>query len=227
MLRGIAGKPHASEDIIVARDIELAKLTGCHLHVQHVSSARSIELIRDAKARGIRVTAEVTPHHLWLTDEDVGYDTNFKMNPPLRTAIDREALRAALAEGVFDCIATDHAPHAIHEKQCEFDLAMPGIVGLETLLPLGMKLVRDKHLSLKKFIELVTIGPARALKLPAGTLSPGADADICVFDPNEKWVIDPEKLKSKSRNTPFGKWEVQGRVRRTYLRGRVVFEKPD
>jgi dihydroorotase len=227
LMAGIVGKPHASEDIIVARDIELAALTGARLHIQHVSSKRSVEMIREGKARGVKVTGEATPHHLWLTDEDVyksNYDTNFKMNPPLRTAEDREALRQALADGTLDNIATDHAPHAIHEKAVEFDIAAPGLVGLEQLLGLSLKLVKDKVLTMRRMVELLTIGPSKLVGLPTGTLSVGAEADVCIFDPSAKVIVEPAKLKSKSKNTPFGGWELPGKVIRTYHRGKLVFE---
>ncbi|MGH9526573.1 MAG: amidohydrolase family protein, partial [Terriglobales bacterium] len=184
----------------------------------------SVRLIAAGKARGVRVTAEVTPHHLTLTDADIrGYDANFKMNPPLRSAADREALIAALADGTIDAVATDHAPHAPHEKEQEFSRAPFGIIGLETALPLVLRLVAAGRLSLPRAIAVLTSGPAQCFSLPGGSLASGAPADITVFDPAENWVCDPALLRSKSRNTPFAGQTMTGRVRHTIVAGRVVY----
>ena len=220
-LRGISG---ASEDTMVARDILLAEECGGHIHIAHLSTAGSVRLVREAKARGVRVTAEVTPHHLTLIDEDVrDYDANFKMNPPLRTREDREAVLAGLADGTIDVIATDHAPHAAHEKQQEFNRAPFGIIGLETALPLVLRLVDAGRISLARMVEALSCRPAAIFGLPGGTLEPGAVADITVFDPEQRWVCDPAQSKSKSRNTPFAGWEFKGRAVYTLVGGRVVF----
>jgi len=220
-LRGISG---ASEDTMVARDILLAEECGGHIHIAHLSTAGSVRLVREAKARGVRVTAEVTPHHLTLIDEDVhDYDANFKMNPPLRTREDREAVLAGLADGTIDVVATDHAPHAAHEKQQEFNRAPFGIIGLETALPLVLRLVDAGRISLARMVDALACRPAAIFGLPGGTLEPGAVADITVFDPEQRWVCDPAQSKSKSRNTPFAGWEFKGRAVYTLVGGRVVF----
>jgi dihydroorotase len=193
--------------------------------VQHVSAARTLELIRAAKQRGLPVSCEVTPHHFTLADEDLtDYDTNKKMMPPVRTKKDREALRAGLADGTVNAIATDHAPHAPQDKQTEFDQAKFGCIGIETLLPLCLNLVRKKIITLRRMVELLTVGPAEILGLNAGTLTPGADADIVVFDPNKEWRITAENFFSKARNCPYTGWDVTGHVVRTFVRGRKVFE---
>lgn len=220
-LRGISSE---SEAAMVARDILLAERTGARLHLAHVSAAASVRLLAEAKARGARVTAEVTPHHLTLTDEDIqSYDANYKMNPPLRGAADREALIAALADGTIDAVATDHAPHAPHEKEQEFSRAPFGVIGLETALPLVLRLVSARRLTLARAIAVLTSGPAQAFGLSGGTLAAGAPADITVFDPEAEWVCDPARLQSKSRNTPFGGQAMRGRVRHTIVAGRVVY----
>lgn len=221
---GLRGMSAESEAAMVARDILLAERTGARLHIAHVSTAASVRLIAAGKARGVRVTAEVTPHHLTLTDADIrGYDANFKMNPPLRSAADREALIAALADGTIDVVATDHAPHAPHEKEQEFSRAPFGIIGLETALPLVLRLVAAGRLSLPRAIAVLTSGPAQCFSLPGGSLASGAPADITVFDPAENWVCDPALLRSKSRNTPFAGQTMTGRVRHTIVAGRVVY----
>ncbi|MGH9506145.1 MAG: dihydroorotase [Terriglobales bacterium] len=221
---GLRGMSAESEAAMVARDILLAERTGARLHIAHVSTAASVRLIAAGKARGVRVTAEVTPHHLTLTDADIrGYDANFKMNPPLRSAADREALIAALADGTIDAVATDHAPHAPHEKEQEFSRAPFGIIGLETALPLVLRLVAAGRLSLPRAIAVLTSGPAQCFSLPGGSLASGAPADITVFDPAENWVCDPALLRSKSRNTPFAGQTMTGRVRHTIVAGRVVY----
>ena len=222
---GLSGIPNAAEDVMVARDIALARLTGGRLHIAHVSTRGAVELVRQAKAEGLAVTAEAAPHHFTLTEEAVeGYNTNAKMAPPLRLAEDVEALREGLGDGTIDAIATDHAPHHRDEKEVEFDQAANGIVGLETALPLTLKLVRAKVLSLAEALSKLTVHPARILRLPYGTLSVGAPADVVLFDPAQKWRLEPEKLRSKSKNTPFGGWELTGKVILTMMSGRVVYE---
>jgi len=221
---GLGGRPATAEEVMVARDCCLAELTGAHVHIAHLSTAGAVRLVKEAKARGIRVTAEVTPHHLLLTEEAVrGYDPNTKMNPPLRTKRDQEALLEALADGTIDCIATDHAPHALSEKEGDFDGAAAGIVGLETAASVLLdRLVRPGLLSLKILVERLTAGPARALNLPGGSLAPGVDADVTILDPARELTIDPAGFHSKSRNTPFGGWRVTGMPWMTLIGGRVA-----
>jgi dihydroorotase len=223
---GLPGAPAAAEDVMVARDILLAELTGAHVHIAHLSTAGAARLVREAKARGVRVTAEATPHHLTLTDEAVrGYDPNTRMNPPLRTRRDVEALTEALADGTIDCVATDHAPHAVAEKEGEFDLAAPGIVGLETAVPLLLdRLVRPGSVGLGTLITRMSAGPARTLGLPGGTLAPGAPADLTILDLDRPVTIDPASFKSKSRNTPFGGLAVRGGPVMTIVAGVVVWK---
>ena len=223
---GITGIPAAAENVMIARDLQLAELTGGRLHVQHVSTRGGVELIRAAKARGIYVTAEATPHHFTLTDEAVvGYRTGAKVNPPLRTAEDVEAVREGVRDNTLDCIATDHAPHHYDEKEQAFEDAPFGLVGLETALALGLaELVDDGVLDLPGLIERMSTAPARAFGLPAGTLAEGTPADVVVFDPEETWTVDPARFVSKSRNTPFGGRAVRGRVRLTIVGGRVVWD---
>ncbi len=227
---GIPGIPASSEDVAVARDARLAEITGGRLHVCHVSSARSVEIIRRAKERGVRITGEGTPHHFTLTDEAVAdsvFDSNTKMNPPLRSEADRVAVIEGLADGALDAIATDHAPHAELEKLVEFDRAPFGIIGLETSLALSIgTLVGGGHLSLAAMIERMTIAPARILGLEAGTLRPGAPADVVVFDPDEKWTLEREHIFSKSPNTPFLGTAMTGRVILTLLDGHATHELP-
>jgi dihydroorotase len=222
---GLRGIPAAAEAIMVARDLMLAELTGGHVHLCHVSTRQSVELIRRAKDAGVRVSAEVTPHHLTLTHEACdGYNTNAKMNPPLREPEDVEALRQALKDGVIDVIATDHAPHHYDAKERAFDDAPFGIVGLETALGLGLReLVGTGVLSLAELIERMSTGPARVFHLPGGTLKPGSPADLVLFDPGSRWRVDPSRFFSKSRNTPFAGWELTGRVVRTVVGGRTVY----
>jgi dihydroorotase len=223
---GLCGIPSAAEEVMVARDIALAELTGCRIHIAHVSSEGSVRLIREAKSRGVPVTAEATPHHLHLTDEaTLGYNTNAKMNPPLRLWRDREALREGLRDGTIGMIATDHAPHAPAEKEQEFDQAPFGVVGLETALSLTLMLVEEGALTLSQAIERLTIGPARAFGLPYGTLAVGALADVTIIDPEAAWVVDPAAFRSRSRNTPFGGWKLKGRAAMTIVGGRVIFEE--
>jgi dihydroorotase len=223
---GVAGAPAAAEDIMVARDILLAELTGAHVHIAHLSTAGAVRLVRDAKARGVRVTAEVTPHHLVLTEDAVRtFDANAKMNPPLRSKRDTEALLEALVDGTIDCIATDHAPHAGSEKEGEFDRAAFGIVGLETAVGLMLdRLVKPGALPLATLISRLSRDPARLLGLPGGHLAPGAPADVTILDPAAEWTVDPARFQSKSRNTPFGGWPVTGRPWKTIVGGGIVWE---
>jgi dihydroorotase len=222
---GLRGQPAAAESTMVARDLELCELTGARYHVAHVSTAASVRLVRDAKKRGLPVTCEVTPHHLTLTDEAcTSYDTHTKCAPPLRSESDLAALREALADGTIDCIATDHAPHGIQEKELEFDQAAFGMIGLETALALGLKLVDEKVLDLATLVKRLTIGPARIFELPAGTLARGAAADVVAFDPESSWSVDPRGLHSKSKNSPFLGWGLRGRVAFTLVGGRLVHE---
>ncbi len=223
---GLRGWPHAAEDIIVARNIILSRYTGAHIHMQHISSAHSVDLMRRAKQDGVNVTAEATPHHIALTEEALGtYDTNFKMNPPLRTEADRKAIIAGLRDGTLDCIGTDHAPHAPEEKDKEFDYAPNGIIGLETALPVCLEvLVRKNKFKLSHVIDLLPRRAATILKLPAGTLAPGAAADVCLFDPDETWTYDTYKAFSKSINSPWNKQKLTGRVKTTIVAGKVIYQ---
>ena len=202
---GLTGQPAAAEDVMVARDIVLAELTGAHVHIAHLSTAGAVRLVRDGKARGVRVTAEVTPHHLLLTDEAVrDYDPNTKMQPPLRSNRDVEAVLEGLLDGTIDCVATDHAPHALSEKEGEFAEAASGVVGLETAVPLLLdRLVRPGRLDLSTFVARMSAGPARVLGLPGGSLAPGAAADITILDLERPFTVDPAAFHSRSRNTPF------------------------
>jgi dihydroorotase len=220
---GLKGIPAPAEAIMVYREIALAEYTGKRVHIAHVSTAMSTELIRSAKTRGVRVTAETTPHYFTLTDEAVeGYNTNAKMNPPLRTEKDRRAILSGLADGTFDAIATDHAPHSILEKEVEFDLAMNGIIGLETSLPLSLSLVRDGVINEKRLIELMSLAPARILGLEAGTLNPGAVADITVINPDLEFTYSEDMVVSKSKNSPFLGWKLKGRAVLTMMGGRIT-----
>ncbi len=224
---GLRGWPHAAEDLIVSRNVIISSYTGAHIHLQHISSGYSVEIIRLAKARGVKITAEATPHHLALTEAGLsGYDTNWKMNPPLRTETDRQALIAGLRDGTLDCIGTDHAPHTNYEKDREFDYAPNGILGLETALPVVLSvLIKEGKFKLPAVIDLMTRKAAQILTLEAGTLSAGAPADICLFDPVEKWRYDARAGQSKSSNSPWDGQELTGRVKVTIVDGRVVFER--
>jgi dihydroorotase len=221
---GLKGIPSAAEEVMIARDLVLAELTTAHLHIAHLSTAGGVRLVRDAKARGVNVTAEVTPHHLLLTDEVIrSYDGNFKMSPPLRTKRDQEALLEALADGTIDAIATDHAPHALAEKEGEFDRSAFGVVGLETALAVLLdRLVRPGLLSLPTLIARLTSGPARALGLPGGSLAVGSVADLTVLDLDREWTIEPSRFLSKSRNSPFNGWSVKGKPWMTIVGGQVI-----
>jgi len=223
---GLRGWPAVAEDVMVQRDILLAGYTGGHAHVAHVSSARAVGFVREAKRENVRVTCEVTPHHLVLDESAVGeYDTNAKMNPPLRTRADIEALLCAAADGTIDAIATDHAPHHSDEKCVEFPLAPFGVIGLETAVPVCLdRLVRTERLSLTRLVELFTSGPARVLRLPAGTLRPGAAADVTLLDLERETTIRSQEFLSKSRNTPFNGWKLRGAAVLTLVAGRVVHD---
>ena len=222
---GLRGQPAEAEEVIVARDLAIARMTGSRLHLCHLSSARSVELVRRAKAEGIRVTAEVTPHHLVFSDEDlVSYDTNMKVNPPLRSAEDRDALRAGLADGTIDAIATDHAPHAVEEKEAEFDQSPPGTIGLETALAAVLThLVEPGILSLARAIDAMSAVPARILGAMdhGGPIEPGRPANVVVFDPAAEWVVEPPFV-SKSRNSAFTGLTLRGAVVHTMLRGELT-----
>jgi dihydroorotase len=225
---GLRGWPRVAEDIIVARDLLLAEYTRARYHVAHVSTAGAVRLIREGKSRGIAVTAEVTPHHLLLTHEALlGYDTACKVNPPLREPEDVEALRAALADGTIDCIATDHAPHGVLEKEVELAEAAPGMIGLELCVPLLLGLVREGALPLSRLVDALTAAPARIVGLEPPRLREGACADLVLIDPAMRWTIDPALLRSKSKNTPFAGGRVQGRIVMTVCEGRVVHEQPE
>jgi dihydroorotase len=225
---GLPGIPAAAEEIMVARDIILAELTGGHVHLCHMSTRGSVELIRRGKDKGISVTAEATPHHFSLTqDRCEEYDTNAKMNPPLREAEDREAIREALKDGTIDVIASDHAPHHYDAKEREFENAPNGIIGLETAFGVAVKeLVEGGYLTLPELIDRMSARPARIFNLPGGTLAPGTPGDAVVLDPTVKWVVDPAASFSKSRNTPYGGETLVGRADLTIVRGRVVYRHP-
>lgn len=224
---GLRGQPAEAEELMAARDIALARLTGCRLHLLHISTAGTVELVRRAKEEGLPVTCEATPHHFTLTDDAlVGYDPHTKMNPPLRTTRDRDAIIAGLADGTIDAIATDHAPHSREEKDQEFEFAPPGLIGLETALPLTIsELVEPGHIDLARAIELLSVTPAKILGLHEhGRIEIGKPANLCVFSPSETWTVDPDRFRSRSRNTPFGGREVTGRVQATIFSGRFTFD---
>lgn len=224
---GLRGIPGAAESLMVDRDISLAELTGAHVHIAHMSARQSLRAVRAGKDLGVHVTCEVTPHHFTLTDElldgPVKYDTNLKMNPPLRERADRDAMLEGLADGTIDVIATDHAPHHADEKMVEFDRAPFGIVGLETAVPLVFdRLVHSGKISLRRAIELLSTNPARVMTIPGGTLTDGAPADVTIIDPDRMQTIDAAALKSRSKNTPFHGWTLRGGVVMTLVGGRVV-----
>lgn len=221
-LRGMTAEAEAS---VVERDVQVAQATGGHYHVAHLSTAEALKVVRRGKRARVQVTCETTPHHFALTDEDVGdYNTNFKMNPPLRSAADREALQVALADGTVDAIATDHAPHALHEKQVEFERAAFGIIGLETALGLAIaKLHRERGVPLSRIVELFSSGPARVMGLKSrGSLQRGYHADVTIFDPKARWTYDVRKSRSLARNSPFDSWQLTGRVAATIVGGKIV-----
>jgi dihydroorotase len=224
---GLRGKPNASEDIHIVRDILLAELTGGRIHLQHVSTRYGVEAIRQAKARGVQVTGEASPHHLLLTDEAVeGYRTEAKMNPPLRSPEDRDAVREALRDGTLDIVATDHAPHHYDEKEAAFDDAPNGVVGLETSLGLIFgHLVGKGLMDLPTMVERMSLAPAQIFNLPGGTLKVGSPGDVTIFDPEGEWVVDPATFLSKSGNTPFSGWRLKGKPRCTVVGGAVVWKE--
>ena len=241
---GLKGIPNGAEEAMVARDIFLSELTGGKLHIAHVSAEGAVSLIRAAKKRGVNVTAEATPHHLMLTDEAViglgglgglggfgefngGYDTDFKMNPPLRAKKDVEALREGLSDGTIDCVSTDHAPHSSIEKDVEFDHASFGVVGLETSLAIMLALADEGVLTLDSVVRLMALNPAKIMGLDKGTLKVGSSADIAIVDLGKKWTVDPAKFKSKGRNTPFKGMELKGKVVKTIVNGEVVYSAED
>ena len=220
---GLPGIPNAAESIAVMREIALCELTGVPVHIAHVSTAESVHAIRDAKLRGVRVTAETAPHYFTLTDQAVGlYNTHAKMNPPLRTEKDRQAVREALADGTIDAIATDHAPHSVLEKEVEFDRAANGIIGLETSLSLSLALVREGVLTLTQLIEKMAKNPARILGIESG-LQVGMPADITLIDSERVWTVKPENFQSRSRNTPFAGWEMRGKAVLTVAGGKIIY----
>jgi len=223
---GLKGIPRVAEDIATARDVMLAEYTNSPLHIAHVSTRGSVRIIREAKARGVKVTCETAPHYFTLTDDAVrGYNTNAKMNPPLREADDVAAIKEGLRDGTIDCIATDHAPHHLDEKDVEFNAAANGIIGLETSLPLSLKLVDDGILTLHELIEKMSVNPANILGISRGNLRAGNVADLTVIDPSAEWTVDTEKLSSKSRNTPFAGWKLKGAAVCTIRGGAVVFSR--
>ncbi|MEW6227856.1 MAG: dihydroorotase [Bacillota bacterium] len=226
---GLPGIPAASEEIVVARDICLAELTGARLHIAHVSTAGSVDLVRRAKEEGIAVTCEAAPHHFTLTDEAVaGYDTNTKVSPPLRTERDVEAVREGLADGTIDAIASDHAPHTAEEKEVEYELAAFGIIGLETSLALSItELVRPGILTIGQLVERMSYAPARILRLDWPGIAPGARADITVLDPDCEFVVDPDEFASKSRNTPYAGRRLRGKVLATIVEGKIAYQAVD
>ncbi len=220
---GLRGMPGVAEDIMIARDILLAKLTGGRVHILHVSTADGVDLIRQGIARGVRVSGEACPHHFLLTDESLRtFDSNFKMSPPLRTRADADAILAGLKDGTLAVLATDHAPHAPEKKLRELDQAPNGILGLETFLPLCVThLIEPGHLTWPQMLAKMTVNPAEVLGINRGTLKPGRPADVTVIDPKRKWTVDAKRFKSKSRNTPFHGWEVTGRAVATIVSGEL------
>lgn len=223
---GLRGSPKEAEDIMVARDVILSAKTGAHIHIQHVSSKNAIDIIRRAKSRGVNVSAEATPHHISFSDSEISdFNTNFKMNPPLRSEEDRLAILEGLADGTIDCIASGHAPHTDYEKDVEFDYAPNGVIGLETALGVTLdQLYHSKRLDLLETVALLTHRPAKLLDLDKGTLDTGADADVILFDPEQEWTPDSASFQSKSVNSPFIGRVLKGRVSKTFVSGKLVFE---
>ncbi len=222
---GLVGIPAAAEEVMVARDIILAGYTGAHIHIAHVSAAGAVRLVREAKARGVRVTAETAPHYFTLTDEAVrAFDTFARVYPPLRGQEDLEAVKEGLRDGTIDTIASDHAPHARTDKELEFDYAATGLTGLETSLALSLSLVQEGILTLPELIRKMTINPARVIHIPKGTLAEGADADITVIDPDRQWVVDPGTFRSRGKNTPFGGRHLTGKAVMTIVGGKISFQ---
>ncbi len=224
---GLRGIPAAAEAIMVQRDIALAELTGARLHLAHISTAQSVELIRRAKARGIKVTAETAPHYFTLTEKAVtGYNTHAKMNPPLRSEADRQAIRTALADGTIDVIATDHAPHSPEEKEVEFAAAANGITGLESAVGLSLALVHEGVISPERLVELMSVNPAKILQIDGGTLNEGESADITIINPQESWIFLSEKTLSKGKNTPFDTWPMKGYAEMIFTAGKQYLCRP-
>jgi len=226
-LLGLPGWPAAGEEVIVLRNILLAELCDHHIHCQHISAAGSVRLLREARARGVKISGEVCPHHIALMDEAIqNFDTNYKMNPPLRSQRDVDALLEGIADGTLSILASDHAPHADFEKEVEFDAAPFGIVGLETELGLFLELLVHKYrkIDIGRLIEMYTVEPARLLKLAAGTLSIGAVADVTLIDPNLEWTVKIDMFQSASRNSPFNGWQLRGRAVRTIVSGKTVWK---
>jgi dihydroorotase len=226
---GMAGIPSIAEELIVQRDIQIAEYTMGRIHIAHISTEKSVDMVRQAKKRNIQVTAEVTPHHLFLTDEACAFfNTNTKMNPPLRTEKDRQALVQGLIDGTIDCIATDHAPHTVQDKDVEYMAAPNGIIGLETSLALVLtRLVHTRKISASRMVEVMSSNPCRILGIQGGTLTPGHEADITVIDPEKYWIVNPDLFFSKSRNTPFTGWNLRGAAHLTLVSGQIVFESSD
>lgn len=223
---GLPGWPRMAEEIIVARDALLSEATGTPIHCQHLSAAGSVRILREAQARGVRLSGEVCPHHIALTDESLaGYDTSFKMNPPLREQSDIDALLEGIADGTIGILATDHAPHAVYEKEVEFAAAPFGIVGLETAVGIFCEILlhRRKVIDLPRLVAMLTINPARLLNLDRGTLSAGAPGDVTILDVQHEWTVDKERFASKGRNTPFHGWQLRGRAVRTIVGGRTAW----
>jgi len=228
-LLGLPGWPRMAEELVVARNAMLAEATGTRIHCQHISSAGSVRLLREAIARGVPISGEVCPHHIALTDENLsGYDTNYKMNPPLREQADIDALLEGIADGTIAVLATDHAPHAVYEKEVEFAAAPFGIVGLETAVGIFCEILlhRRKVIDLPQLVAMLTLNPARLLGLDRGTLSVGVPADVTLLDPDRSWVVDKNSFASKGRNTPFDGWTLKGRAVRTIVGGKTVWELP-
>ena len=226
-LLGFRGMPAAAEEIMVARDVALAEMTGGRVHLMTISTAASVEIVRQAKKRGVDVTASVTPHHLVLTDAELQtFDANYKVDPPLRGREHVEALVEGLCDGTIDVICSDHQPVAAEKKELEMDLAPFGIVGLETLLPLSVRaLIESERMDWPQLIGLLTSGPAHVLDLPKGSLADGADADVVLIDPDATWTIDPSTFRSRCSNSPFGGWQVQGQVRAVFVDGELRYQQ--
>jgi dihydroorotase len=221
---GLREIPSAAEDVMVFRDCSLAELTGGRVHIAHVSSAGAVELVRQFKAKGVQVTAEATPHHFTLTDEALeNFDTNLKVNPPIRSSVDLTAIQQGLADGTIDAIATDHAPHSTIEKDVEFDYAAFGMIGLETALPLTLRLVDQGLLSPLEAIAKLTSNPARIIGVDLGRLTPGLPADVTLIDPNREFTVDVNQFRSKSRNSPFQGWQLKGKTVMVFRDGKTIF----
>ncbi len=224
MKLGLRGVPAVSEEIMVSRDIALSNHTGCKTHIAHISCEGSIRVIADAKEDGVPITAEVTPHHIFLTEEAVSdYDPNTKVNPPLRTEKDTKAIRQAIKSGIIDCIATDHAPHSVEKKDIEYQLSKSGMIGLETALPLCLDLVHQNDINLMTLIKLMSTNPAKILGVSGGSLEKGKPADVVIFNLNEEWTYTEDKILSKSKNTPFKGRKMKGKVRYTICDGKIVW----